>query len=158
MAIGLHLYRRGDEKEWKPAEETEADGEGGKYQTRFFQEQIFENLRTREAGKSEHFGDAADSTTDARSGEGVCPPVCRVSVCPLQGIADKTACHNNDRHPQRNVSDHCEVDPKGVFNNSVGEGVKDFTELRGLVTFPGNDAVNRIEREDQQNREDECNI
>lgn len=59
MAIRLHLYRRGAEKEGEPAEQTETDGEGGKSQTRCFQVRIVENRRAGEACKSEHFGDAA---------------------------------------------------------------------------------------------------
>ena len=65
MAIRLHLYRRGAEKEGEPAEQAEADGKEGKPQTRCCQVRIVENRCAGEACKSEHFGDATDSTTDA---------------------------------------------------------------------------------------------
>ena len=114
-----------------------------------FQDRAFEKHYVGEADKGEHFEAAVKGTAHARAGERVCPSVLWVSVCPLQRLCDKTACHNNDRHPDREVSLRGEVDPKGVFNNSVGEGVKDFTELSGLVAFTGNGAVNGIEDKDK---------
>ena len=59
MAIRLHLYRRGAEKEGEPAEQTEADGKDGKSQTSCCQVRIVENRRAGKACKSEHFGVAA---------------------------------------------------------------------------------------------------
>lgn len=148
MAIRLHLYRRDAEKEGEPAEQTETDSESGKSQTRCFQVRIVENQRAGEACKSEHFGDAADGTTDARTRQRVRPSVCRVSVCTLQSIGDKPACHHNDRHPDGELPCRREVDPKGVFNNSVSESVQDFTEFRGLVAFAGDVAINGIKGKD----------
>ena len=113
-----------DEKEGKSAEQTKPDGNRREDQTRLFQDRTFEKPRVGKADKGEHFEAAVKGTTHARAGECVCPSVFWVSVCPLQHLCDKTACHNNDRHPDREVSLCGEVDPKGVFNNSVSEGVE----------------------------------
>ncbi len=155
MAIGLHLYRRGAEKEGEPAEQTEADGKDGKSQTSCFQVRIVENWRAGKACKSEHFGDAADGTTDARTRQRVRPSVCRVSVRALQGIGGKPACHDNDWHPDGELPCRGEVYPKGVFNNSVSEGVQDFTEFRGLAAFAGDVAINGIECKDDGDDENQ---
>ena len=114
-----------------------------------FQDRTFEKPRVGEADKGEHLEAAVKGTAHARAGECVCPSVFWVSVCPLQRLCDKTACHDNDRHPDGEVSLRGEVDPKGVFNDPVGEGVKDFAELRGLVAFAGDGAVNSIEDKDK---------
>ena len=151
----MHLYRRGAEKEGEPPEQTESNGEGGKYQTHCVEKRIVENRRARETGKSECFGDAADDTTDARTRQRVRPSVCRISVGALQGIGDKPACHDNDWHPDGELPYCCEVYPKGVFNNSVSEGVQDLTEFRGLAAFAGDIAINSIECKDEGDGENQ---
>ncbi len=110
---------------------------------------VIENCRAGEAAEGEHFDAAVEGTAHARTREGVGPSAVRVAENFLQGIGGKTTCHDNDWHPDGEVSLRGEVDPKSVFNNSVGEGVKDFADLGGLVASAGDGAVNGIENKDK---------
>ena len=79
-------------------------------------------------------------------------------MCPLQHIGDNAAGHHCYRHPEREPTRSSEVKPKGIFNDPVGEGVKQGTRLGYLIAFSGNDAVYGIKREDDNNDSNECDV
>ena len=112
-----------NEKEREAAKQTEPDSHRCKNVAYGFKGMCVENKGAGENCKCEHFGDTADGTADARTCQCVCPSVCRVSVCALQGIGEETARHDSDRHPEGEHPSGAKVNPKGVFNDAVSEGI-----------------------------------
>ena len=72
----------------------------------------------------------------------------RESVFLSQRIGDNAACHDGDRHPDRYLSLRGKVNPKGVFNDSVGNRVEESPCLGGFIASTANNTVYGIKRKD----------